>query len=105
MGAYYLAAAIAAEVLATVWLKQSDGFTEVGPSIGVLAGYGVAFYFLSLALRDIELGTAYAVWSGVGTAAVFLIGLAFFGESSSALKVASLVLIIAGVLGLNVSDA
>ncbi len=96
-----LAVAILAEVAATLALRESHGFTQLLPSLGVAAGYVIAFYMLSLALREMELGIAYAVWSGVGTAAIFLIGIAVLGESSSPLKIISVVLIVVGVLGLT----
>ena len=102
MAGLLLAIAIAAEVAATLLLRQSYGFTRLLPSLGVCAGYGLAFYSLSLALREIELGTAYAIWSGAGTAIIFGIGMLFLGESSSPLKIASIVFIIIGVAGLNV---
>ena len=101
----YLAAAIASEVAATLALRASDGFTRLLPSVGVAAGYAFAFYMLSLALRGMELGVAYAVWSGVGTATIFVIGVVALGESSSPLKVVSIVLIVAGVVGLNLVEA
>ncbi len=96
-----LATAIAAEVAATLLLRQSHGFTRLLPSLGVCAGYALAFYLLSLTLREIELGTAYAVWSGAGTAVIFCIGILFLAESSSPLKIISLVFIVIGVVGLN----
>ena len=63
---FYLAIAIVSEVIATSSLKSSEGFTRLGPSIIVIAGYGAAFYFLSLTLKSIPVGIAYAVWSGLG---------------------------------------
>ena len=62
----YLSIAIVAEVIATSALKASEGFARFGPSAVVVVGYGIAFYFLSLTLREIPVGIAYAVWSGVG---------------------------------------
>ena len=101
MGGLLLATAIAAEVAATLLLRQSDGFTHALPALGALTGYALAFYTLALALKGIDLGVAYAVWSGAGTAAIVLIGIFFFGESSSPLKIVSIVLILVGVLSLN----
>ena len=75
MNAYvYLALAIAAEVIATSALKASEGFTRTGPSLLVAAGYGVAFYFLSLTLKTVPVGVAYAIWSGAGIVLIALIG-------------------------------
>lgn len=100
-----LAVAIIAEVIATLALRESRGFTQLSPSVVVVLGYPTAFYMLSLALKKMELGIAYAVWSGVGTAAIFLVGVILFGESLSPLKMVSLLLIVAGILGLNVVGA
>ncbi|MBN8921040.1 MAG: QacE family quaternary ammonium compound efflux SMR transporter [Rhizobiales bacterium] len=69
-----LAVAILAEVVATASLKASEGFTKLLPSVIVVAGYGLAFYFLSLTLRTMPVGIAYAIWAGLGVALVSLIG-------------------------------
>ena len=99
----YLLLAIATEVVGTVALRFSDGFTRPLPVTAVVVGYALSFLFLSLTLRGLELGLAYAVWAGVGTAAIAVIGVLALGEGMSALKLASLVLIIAGVAGLNLA--
>lgn len=99
----FLVFAILSEVLGTICLKLSRGFTETLPTLGVVAFYGSAFYLLSLALREVEVGVAYAVWSGAGTALIALVGIAFFGEGVSFVKVGSLLLLITGVVGLNLS--
>jgi len=99
--ALWLVLAIASEILATVSLKLSDGFTKPLPVVAVVAGYGLSFYALSITLRTIPLGVVYAIWSGVGTAAVVLIGLFLFRETLDAVKVAGIGLIIAGVVLLN----
>jgi small multidrug resistance pump len=101
--AVLLALAIAVEVAATVALRSSDGFSRLVPSLLVVAGYVLAFYLLALVLRSIPVSVAYAVWSGVGTAAVAVIGMAVLGEAAGALKIASLALIIVGVVGLNLA--
>jgi small multidrug resistance pump len=100
-----LGIAIAIEVGATVSLRYSDGFTKPLPSAIVVAGYALSFYLLALVLRDISVSTAYAVWSGAGTAAVALIGIAILGEPANAIKLASIVLIVVGVIALNLSGA
>ena len=100
-----LVAAIAAEVMGTLAIRAADGFTRPVPSAIVVVGYGTAFYLLSLVLRELDIGFVYAVWAGAGTALVAAIGMAFLGESTNAVKVASLVLVIAGVIGLNLSAA
>ena len=99
--AFWLALAIASEIVATVSLKLSDGFTRPLPVVAVVAGYGLSFYALSITLRTIPLGVVYAIWSGVGTAAVVVIGLFLFRETLNAVKVAGIGLIIAGVVVLN----
>jgi small multidrug resistance pump len=101
----YLSAAIASEVVGTVFLRFTDGFTRPAPSILVLATYAVSLWLTALALRELEVSLAYAVWAGVGTAAVAVIGMAALGESVTALKLASISLVIVGVVGLNLSGA
>jgi small multidrug resistance pump len=100
-----LAVAIAVEVGATISLRYSDGFTRPLQSAIVVVGYALSFYLLALVLRDISVSTAYAVWSGAGTAAVAIIGMALLGEPATALKVGSILLIIVGVIALNLSGA
>lgn len=99
-----LALAIASEVVGTIALRFSDGFTRPVPVIVVVAGYGLAFYLLSLTLRELPLSITYAVWSGVGTAAVAGIGMTALGESVNVVKLLSIALIIAGVVGLNLAE-
>jgi small multidrug resistance pump len=101
----YLSAAIASEVVGTVFLRFTDGFTRPAPSILVIATYAVSLWLTALALRQLEISLAYAVWSGIGTAAIAIIGMAAMGETVNALKLASIVLVIGGVVGLNLSGA
>jgi small multidrug resistance pump len=82
-------------------LKASDGFTRLGPSVVVIIAYGLAFYFLSLTLKTIPVGIAYAVWSGIGVTLVALIGWLVFGQKLDFAAVAGMGLIIAGVIVLN----
>lgn len=96
-----LAVAIVCEVIATAALKASDGFTRLWPSLLVVAGYCLAFYALSLALRTIPVGVAYAVWSGVGIVGIALIGRFVLGQTLDAPALAGIGLIVAGVLVLN----
>ncbi|GAA3164442.1 multidrug efflux SMR transporter [Nonomuraea sp. NPDC049421] len=99
-----LALAIASEVLATSALKLSNGLTHLGWSIVVAAGYLTSFALLARVLKlHLDMGTAYAVWSGAGTAAIALIGAAFMGETLTALKIGGILLIIAGVVVLNLA--
>jgi small multidrug resistance pump len=96
-----LAVAILAEVIGTSALKASEGFSRLLPSMVVVAGYGVAFYFLSLTLKQIPVGIAYAVWSGAGTVLITLIGLLVFRQKVDLAGVVGIALIVAGVLMLN----
>ncbi|MEC5397455.1 SMR family transporter [Uliginosibacterium sp. H1] len=97
----FLGTAILAEVIATSALKASDGFSRLLPSVIVVAGYGVAFYFLSLTLKAIPVGIAYAVWSGVGIVLVSLIAWLVFGQRLDTPALIGIGLIVAGVLVLN----
>jgi len=97
----YLGVAIVAEVIATSALKASSGFTQLVPSIVVIARYGTAFYCLSLALRSVPLGVAYAIWSGAGTALIALIGVVLYKQKLDLAGIAGIGLIVAGVLVLN----
>lgn len=97
----YLTIAIVSEVLATSALKATEGFSRLGPSVVVVVGYGLAFYFLSLTLRSIPIGVAYAVWSGVGIALVSLVGWRFYGQKLDAAAILGIAMIIAGVAVLN----
>lgn len=98
----YLAIAIVAEVIATSALKAADGFTRLGPSVVVVIGYGTAFYFLSLALRGVPVGVAYAVWSGVGIVLISVIAWLLHGQRLDAPAIVGMALIVAGVVVLNV---
>lgn len=97
----YLGTAIIAEVIATSMLKASEGFTRLIPSLVVLAGYATAFYLLSLTLRTIPLGIAYALWSAVGIALVSVIGWLLYGQSLDAPAMLGIGLIVAGVVVIN----
>jgi len=96
-----LGLAIASEVTATASLKASEGFTKLVPSIVVLAGYSAAFYFLSLTLEDIPIGVAYAVWSGVGVAAITLISVFYMDQKIDLAGVVGISLIVIGVIVLR----
>ena len=96
-----LLVAILSEVAGTVALKASDGFARLGPTALVVVGYGLTFYFLGLALKQIPLGVAYAIWSGLGTAGAVLAGVLLWRESLNLAGVIGIALIVAGVLILN----
>jgi small multidrug resistance pump len=97
----YLGIAIIAEVIATSALKATDGFTRIIPSIVVIVGYVVAFYCLSLTLRTIPVGIAYAIWSGVGVFLIALLGWLLYGQTLDLAGILGLVLIVSGVVVLN----
>lgn len=94
----YLFVAIISEVVGTVALKSSQGFTRLMPSLLVVAGYAAAFYFLSLTLSAIPMGIAYAIWSGVGILLVSLAGYVLYHQTLDLPAVLGIVLIVAGVL-------
>ena len=97
----YLSVAILSEVVATSALKAADGFSRWFPSLLVVTGYGLSFHFLSLTLRTIPLGIAYAIWSGVGVALVSLVGWAIYHQPLDTGAVVGIALIVAGVVVLN----
>ncbi|ARP85717.1 DMT family transporter [Bordetella genomosp. 9] len=98
----YLFTAIVAEIIGTSALKASDGFSRFLPSAVTVVGYGVAFYFLSLTLRQMPMGVAYAIWSGVGIALITLVGFVFFDQRLDLPALVGMALIIAGVVVMNV---
>lgn len=98
----FLAVAICAEVVATTALKSSDGFTRLGASVLTVGGYAVAFFFLSLTLRAIPVGVAYAIWSGVGIVLVSLIGWLAYGQRLDMPAMLGMGLIMAGAVVINV---
>ena len=97
----YLSVAILSEVVATSALKAVEGFSRWFPSLLVVTGYGLSFHFLSLTLRTITLGIAYAIWSGVGVALVSLVGWAIYHQSLDMGALVGIALIVAGVVVLN----
>ncbi|NGO68464.1 DMT family transporter [Streptomyces boncukensis] len=100
-----LSGAILAEVLATTSMKYSDGFSRLWPSLATGLGYVVAFVLLAHTLKTMSVGTAYAIWSGAGTAAIALIGMVFVGEAVSAARILGVLLVICGVIVLNLGGA
>ncbi|RIH81260.1 Quaternary ammonium compound-resistance protein QacC [Meiothermus luteus] len=100
-GWWLLMLAIASEVMGSSALKASQGFSKLLPSLLVVLGYGSAFYLLSQSLKTIPLSVAYAVWSGLGTALIALLGWLVFKEPMNGPMVLGIALIIAGVVLLN----
>ena len=101
MGWVYLISAILLEVSGTISMKFSEGLTKVVPSILIFIFYGLSLSLLTLALKTIPVSVAYAIWSGIGTALIAVIGLSFFNESFDFLKWTGIVLIIGGVVLIN----
>jgi small multidrug resistance pump len=99
----FLVLAILLEVSGTACSKMSEGFTKLVPSLLLFAFYSLSFGMLTLALKRIDVSVAYAVWSGMGTALIATIGVLYFKEPMTAVKLISLGLIIGGVVGLNLS--
>lgn len=93
------------EVGWAVGLKYTEGFTRLWPSLGTAAAMIVSLYLLGVALRHLPLGTAYAIWTGVGTIGTALLGIALFGEPANAMRLASIGLIVAGIVGLKLVTA
>ncbi|MCE8005100.1 QacE family quaternary ammonium compound efflux SMR transporter [Halomonas sp. MCCC 1A11081] len=98
MAFVYLALAIVAEVVATSALKATHGFTRLVPSLMVVVGYAIAFYMLSLVLRTIPVGIAYAIWAGLGIVLVALVGIVVYGQRPDLPAVLGIGLIVAGVV-------
>jgi len=101
----YLLIAILTEVVGTTMMKVSQGLTRLMPSLLMFVMYGISFVFMALALKKIEVSTAYAIWSGLGTALIATIGIIAFRESFNIPKLTGLVLIIGGVVLLNIKGA
>lgn len=97
----FLTIAILGEVVATTTLKSTNGFTKLFPSFVVLFGYGISFFFLSLSLKSIPVGIAYAVWAGLGVALVTLIAWVLYGQKMDAWAFVGIGLIVSGVAVLN----
>jgi len=101
MGWIYLISAILLEVSGTISMKFSEGLTKTVPSILIFIFYGLSLSLLTLALKSIPVSIAYAIWSGIGTALIAVIGFAFFQESFTTLKFFGIALIILGVVLIN----
>ena len=98
----YLALAIATEVAGTISMKFSQGFTKIFPSILIFIFYAISMAFTNLAIKKIDLSVVYTIWSGVGTAAIAIIGYLWFKEGMPLVKILSICLIVLGVIGLSV---
>lgn len=100
-----LLVAIGIEVVATSLLPKADGFRNPGWTLAVMAGYTLSIWLLTVVVRSMSVSVAYAIWSGLGTAVVAVIGYLYLGESMSAVKAISLAMIVLGVVGLNLAGA
>lgn len=100
-----LLVAIAVEVASTALLPRADGFRDLPWTLAVVAGYALSIWLLSVVVRHVPVSVAYAIWSGVGTAAVAVIGVLFLGEQAGVVKVVCLAMIIVGVVGLNLAGS
>lgn len=103
--AVLLGIAIVVEVVATALLPRTDGFTSLGWTALVVSGYASSIWLLTVIVRSLPVSVTYAIWAGAGTALVAVVGLVFLGESFTWIKAASLALIVAGVVGLNLTGA
>ncbi len=101
---YLLLLAILFEVCGTTCMKLSEGFSRLIPSILIFVFYSVSFFFFTLALKGLDVSIAYAIWAGLGTALITVVGIFWFREPASALKLISLAVVVAGVIGLHLSD-
>ena len=101
----FLIAAICMEVCGTTCMKLSEGFSRWLPSVLIFVFYSISFALMTFAVKKLELSIAYAIWSGLGTFLIALIGLFWFKEPLTVLKVGSMALVIAGVIGLNLSSS
>ena len=92
------------EIAWAIGLKYTDGFTRLWPSVGTIVAMGVSFLFLSYALKVIPIGTAYAVWTGIGAVGVAVLGMILFGESRDAFRLLCILIIVGGIAGLKYSS-
>ncbi|UED83546.1 DMT family transporter [Streptomyces profundus] len=100
-----LSGAILLEIAATTLMKHSDGFNRLWPTVGSLAGYALAFTLLAQTLKTMDMGTAYTLWAGVGTALIAAIGMLFLNEPATTARFLGVGLVIAGVVVLNLGGA
>ncbi len=91
------------EVIWAVGLKYTEGFTKLWPSVGTVAAMLVSFWLLAVAMKSLPLGTAYAVWTGIGTVGTVILGIVLLGESASLVRLGCIGLILAGIVGLKVT--
>ncbi len=100
-----LVLAIAAEVVGTLSLKASDGFSRLWPSVAVVVGYGLAFTLLAFALKTLDVGPAYALWAGLGTVGAAIGGWLIFSERLSLLTLSGIVIVVIGVVAITLGES
>lgn len=105
MGWTYLILAGLTEVVMAFALKQSEGWTRPGPSALAIVATGASIFLLTQAMKHLPLGSAYAIWTGIGSVGVVLVGIVWLGESVSALRLACIALVVAGTVGLRLAHA
>lgn len=105
MAWFLLFSAGIAEIVFALSLKYNEGFTKLWPSIVTMASGGCSFYLLTLAIKTLPLGTAYAVWTGMGAVGIAILGIILFKESSDWYRILSITLVIAGIIGLKLTDS
>jgi quaternary ammonium compound-resistance protein SugE len=100
----YLTIAGVFEVVWAIGLKYTEGFTRLLPSIGTVGAMALSFLFLAIALKTIPVGTAYAVWTGIGAVGTVALGIFLFGESRDPLRILCILIIVGGIVGLKLSS-
>lgn len=102
---FLLLIAILAEIAGTLFLKASDGFTKLLPSIGVVVGYAIAFALMAISIKKIDVGITYAIWSGVGIVGAAVGGVIFFDQHLTRMSIIGMAIIIVGVVVMNLGGA
>lgn len=97
----FLLVAAVFEIVWAIWLKYTEGFTRLWPSVGTIAAMGVSFFLLGQATRVLPIGTAYAVWTGIGAAGTAILGMVVFKEPATVARLLCVAMIVAGVVGLK----
>ena len=105
MAWFFLAIAGLFEIAWAVALKQSDGFTKLWPSVAFLVTASISLYLLSLALRSIPIGSAYAIWTGIGAVGIAIVGISWFSEPAGIFRICCIAFIVIGIVGLKISGS
>lgn len=93
------------EVIWAYYMKESSGFTKLWPTVITLVTMAASFILLALAMRNLPLGTAYAIWTGIGAVGAFIVGIVVLGESANVLRILSVVLLVCGIIGLKLTSS